>query len=150
MWRRFLEHWTLCSLFRNWFSFEEELTLNLNKREKPSSQEYLMPSSVEISLMVLKNLSQISYHLPFEMNWSCIWINLKILLTNMFCAKFNWNLAGCSNYLPFKEELLLHMNKLESPFPQGNFVISLVEIGLVVLKFEVKSTDILVYHTLKE
>ena len=83
--------------------------------------------------------------------WFFIWRNLNPLHPKMLCAKIVWNwLSGSGeedffyfvfdvfllfrNYLPLEKGVVLHLYKLKSPFTQGCFVPSLVEIGPVVLE----------------
>lgn len=42
------------------------------------------------------------------------------------------------NYLLFVWDLALHLNKLKRPFPQGCFMLRLVEFGLAVLEKKIK------------
>ena len=81
------------------------VALHLNKREAPFTLGCLVSSLVEIGQGVPE----------------------KIL-------KFRQSIWLFRNYLPLENGVALHLNKLEFPFTQGCFVLSLVENDPVVLE----------------
>ena len=62
----------------------------------------------------------------FEMSLKWFWRGRFLIVLNVFSL--------CSYYLPFEKGVALYLNKLESLFSQGRFVLSLFESGAVVLK----------------
>ena len=88
---------------------------------------------------------------PWKGAWPFIWTNVNPLPKRMLWAKIGWNLPGGSwkedlnfvtvhlvslfrNYFPFEKNLALYFKMNWTPFTQGCFVPSSVEIGQVVLE----------------
>jgi hypothetical protein len=105
-WRgRFLNDPTPFLHFFDYLPFEEDLALHLNKPEFPLPKD---------------NLYQVWFNLAYWF-WRRRFLNDPIPLLHFF------------DYLPFEEDLVLYLNKLEFPLPK-EFVPSLIEFGLLVLK----------------
>jgi hypothetical protein len=120
----------------------------------PSPQGWFVPSLVKIGQVVLKKFfkwpQSFSYfcdYLPFEEDLALylnkfeflsakdnlyqVWSNMACWISRRFLKNFNVFLFF-HYYLPLEKGYPLHLNKLESPPPQGWFVLSLVKIGPVV------------------
>ena len=93
---------------------------------------------------------------PWKRAWPLIWTNLNPLhpckdalcqdwlkLAQLFWRRrflifVNVFLLFC-NYIPLKKDVVLHLNKQESPSPKDALIqICMVEIGLMVLKMKMK------------
>ena len=103
----------------------------------PSTQWWFVPNLVGIGPVVLGRV------------WAFICKNMNSIYPVMLCAKFGGNWPGGSReedfwifsiaftillLSPLGRGVALYLNKLEIPFIQGCFVLSLDEISVVVLK----------------
>ena len=108
-WRRFLNFVNVFLLFHNYMylPLKKDVAHHLNKLDSPSSKDALCQVWLKIAQWFWRRFLN--------------FVNVFLLFHNYM-------------YLPLEKDVALHLNKLDSPSPQGSFVSSLVEIGTVVLK----------------
>ena len=108
-WRRFVN--VLFWVFHNYLHLEKGMAPHLNKFESSSPKDALC--------QVWLKLAQLFWRRRF-----LIFVNVFLL----FC-----------NYIPLKKDVVLHLNKQESPSPKDALIqVCMVESGLMVLKRKMK------------